>query len=356
MLLLVVEAELDQAAVGLGSRSPSSSARHRLVDVARGTRPISATPGRETQAPVGPRVPGADPLVVGVEQVGVGGVEGLVAVELGGRGGRSRRTRTCGPGATWSGSRRASTGRSGPRRTGERPAPRSASGWRRTDRSACDLRRSSRDRPCPLLPVMPCFRHDSPIGSDRRQVRTYPDLPRKRSASRRWESNPRPDDYKSSALPTAPHRPGAGAARCRRHVYGFPTAASGFGTCEHGVDLRRPGEPKRLLLSPPGWQAGTQWPTHPEPDGRPPAGHGRGRPAGFPIAPRTRRARRLRGRHGARARQGASHPTTPSVAAATDYAARRPRRPPPPRTRARRRPPPPIRRARYRCWWPTPRV
>ena len=25
--------------------------------------------------------------------------------------------------------------------------------------------------------------------------------------SRRWESNPRPDDYKSSALPTAPHRP-----------------------------------------------------------------------------------------------------------------------------------------------------
>ena len=28
--------------------------------------------------------------------------------------------------------------------------------------------------------------------------------------SRRWESNPRPDDYKSSALPTAPHRHGAG--------------------------------------------------------------------------------------------------------------------------------------------------
>src|SRR6202042_1046855 len=53
-------------------------------------------------------------------------------------------------------------------------------------------------------------------GSSPRTKRVWPALPptsvspRGRGQSRWWDSNPRPDDYKSPALPAAPHRLGSG--------------------------------------------------------------------------------------------------------------------------------------------------
>jgi hypothetical protein len=79
--------------------------------------------------------------------------------------------------------------------------------------------------------------------------------------SRRWESNPRPDDYKSSALPTAPHRPGAGNCPVPRPFYGRSRQPTGTGGSPGLVSDRWIAE--TLALPPPGWQAGTQCPPPP---------------------------------------------------------------------------------------------
>ena len=129
--------------------------------------------------------------------------------------------------------------------------------------------------------------------------------------SRRWESNPRPDDYKSSALPTAPHRPVPGSARCRSH----PTIVS---PVHRGLLRRRPphvraGPDAETLASASrrlaGWRAVANPSEH---DSRPSGGPG-GRQRGIPVRPRAHRPGRLRGRHRARPQQAPSR--------------RRPRRP-----------------------------
>ena len=82
MLLLVVQAELDE--VGhLGGQRARPGARAMDSSTWRRYSATSATPGPGDHAAPGPGVAGPDPLVVGVEEVGVGGVEGAVPGQLG---------------------------------------------------------------------------------------------------------------------------------------------------------------------------------------------------------------------------------------------------------------------------------
>ena len=111
VLLLVVQAQLEQ----LGR----SLVRTAVDDLQNGGVDVLAVLGdlRDAwagdQPALGSGVTGADGLVVGVEQE----AEALVVRRvLGVRARRSRRTTSCGRGATWWDWRRASTARSGPRR------------------------------------------------------------------------------------------------------------------------------------------------------------------------------------------------------------------------------------------------
>ena len=78
--------------------------------------------------------------------------------------------------------------------------------------------------------------------------------------SRRWESNPRPDDYKSSALPTAPHRRGAGI--CPEPGPSYDCFLPTPGPCLRTTRVPACRPPTETLASASaGWQAGVQWPT-----------------------------------------------------------------------------------------------
>ena len=128
VLLLVVQAELDEARWARVERRRRRACGHGGVDVPAVVADLLDGAGPAQQAALGAGVPGARLLVVRVEQVVVARVEGPVAGQVAGPARTSRRTRWCGPGATWWGSRRAWTGRPGPRAAAARPGPRSGPG------------------------------------------------------------------------------------------------------------------------------------------------------------------------------------------------------------------------------------
>ena len=99
--------------------------------------------------------------------------------------------------------------------------------------------------------------------------------------SRRWESNPRPDDYKSSALPTAPHRPRYRICRRRPAILrSFPPLSSVLRTTSEVVPVSVPFRNACFCI--PGLAGCTQWPTLPSTTDSQSGGRG-GRDGGFPA-------------------------------------------------------------------------
>ena len=102
------------------------------------------------------------------------------------------------------------------------------------------------------------------------------------SWSRRWESNPRPDDYKSSALPTAPHRRGTGIRPAPTPSYDrFPGCRGVRPVAATEIPDRGP-RTETLASAPAGRQAGGQWPTLLNTSDGPSGGSG-GRGKGTPV-------------------------------------------------------------------------
>ena len=137
MLLLVIEPQLDQRhdLRLAGQRGRSKEIRHPGIDVAAVGGNLIGCWARD-RAARRPRMPLADGLVIGVEQIIVARVAHAIAGDRICATGTSRRTTLCARGAIWPGSRPASTGRSDPRAKGAPPAPRSPHAPRESARRA----------------------------------------------------------------------------------------------------------------------------------------------------------------------------------------------------------------------------